>query len=151
MFDVFFFFFPKNIYSKSTHISESIIEKCVKFTHFCSKTPHINPFAAVTVQIYMAIVALYLNILLISHFISLPHRLFFASLCLSYKPSHHFNPPPSQVTTHYKIWSSYHKIWSTHQPENTDQTQRQLKPINPNPKSNPIGNTIKNHKMEIQN
>ena len=65
---------------KSTHINVCIIKKDVKFTQFCSKTPHISSsitlliciFAVVTMQICTATVALYLNVLSIPHFISVP-------------------------------------------------------------------------------
>ena len=56
---------------KSTHISVCIIEKVMKFTQFCSKTPHVSSsitlliyiFAIVTKQICTVTVALYRNIL----------------------------------------------------------------------------------------
>ena len=63
---------------------------------------------------------------------------------------HQPTTPPPQVITHYKSWSSYHKIKSTYQPKNPNQTQQQLKAYNPNPKSNPINGT-KIHTMKIQN
>ena len=110
--------------------------KYVKLTQFCLKTPHISSsitlliyiFAIVTAQICTAIVTLYLNILSIPHFISLP--LCSSLYCLSHinttSTATHHQPAPTITTTHNPL-------------QNLILSQNQIYPSTTKPKSsNPM-------------
>ena len=135
---------------KSTLISVCIIEKDVKFTQFCSKTPHISSsitlliyiFATVIVQICTATVALYLNILSIPHFISLPlcSSLYYLSHINASSTTTHHQPAPTITTTHNPLQNlilSQNRIYpSTRKPKSSNPMAAQTHQPKPKIKSN---------------
>ena len=122
--------------------------KYVKLTQFCLKTPHISSsitlliyiFAIITAQICMAIVTLYLKILSIPHFISLP--LCSSLYCLSHinttSTATHHQPAPTITTTHNPL-------------QNLILSQNQICPSTTKPKSsNPMAAQTHQSKPKIK-